>query len=201
MSDQLTSLTPEQGQVLLRLARQTLNKKLGRSQTSKEKDTGFDTRLDDPALQQSSGVFVTLKINSNLRGCIGTLSGHAPLVQEVRTYALHAAFDDPRFGPLTAEELERVTIEVSVLTQPQPLEYEDVQDLKDKLRPGVDGVTIRKGFASATFLPQVWEQLPTTADFLSHLCIKAGLAADEWRHGGLEVETYQVQYFEEPHGS
>lgn len=201
MSDQLTSLTPEQGQVLLRLARQTLNKKLGRSQTAKESDAGLDTRLDDPELQQSSGVFVTLKINSNLRGCIGTLSGHDPLVQEVRTYALHAAFDDPRFSPLTAEELERVTIEVSVLTQPQPLVYEDVQDLKNKLRPGVDGVTIRKGFASATFLPQVWEQLPTTADFLSHLCLKAGLAADEWRHGGLEVETYQVQYFEEPHGS
>jgi AmmeMemoRadiSam system protein A len=193
-----TQLTAEQGQVLLRLARETLNQKFGRKASSEDGDA-LKARRDDSVLRESSGVFVTLKIDNNLRGCIGTLSGHEPLIQGVRTYALHAAFDDPRFRPLTSKELDRVIIEVSVLTPPQPLSYNDPEDLIAKLRPQVDGVTIRKGIASATFLPQVWEQLPTPKDFLTHLCLKAGLAADAWREDRLEVETYQVQYFEESH--
>lgn len=188
-------LTAEQGQTLLRLARQTLIEKFGRPGSEKEDD--LKAQLDDPALQRVSGVFVTLKIDKQLRGCIGTLSAHEPLSQGVRTFALHAAFDDPRFSPLSAAELAHVTIEVSVLTQPQPLAYDDAEDLVAKLRPDVDGVTIRKGVSSATFLPQVWEQLPGPEAFLSHLCMKAGMSADEWRKGRLEVETYQVQYFEE----
>jgi len=142
---------------------------------------------------------VTLKIGGDLRGCIGTLTGREPLVEGVATHALNAAFHDPRFGPLTAEELNRVTIEVSVLGEPQPLRYEGAADLIAKLRPHVDGVILRKGYASATFLPQVWEQLPKPEAFLSHLCLKAGLSGDAWRKGQLEVQTYQVQYFEESH--
>ena len=90
-------------------------------------------------------------------------------------------------------------IEVSILTEPLPLAYRDSQDLIRKLRVNVDGVIIRKGHASATFLPQVWEQLPRPENFLNHLCMKAGLPADAWKHSELEVLTYQVQYFEEKH--
>ncbi len=184
-------LTPDQGQVLLRLARNTLQHKLAGDKAIEE--------TDDPALQRRSGTFVTLKIAGNLRGCIGSLGASESLADGVRHYAIQAAFHDPRFQPLSKEELSQVTIEVSVLTDPRSLTYDDADDLIEKLRPHVDGVTLRKGFAQATFLPQVWEQLPRPEEFLSHLCMKAGLGAEAWRRGDLEIETYQVQYFEEPH--
>jgi AmmeMemoRadiSam system protein A len=193
-----SSLTPEQGCALVRLARDTLNSHFGRPAGAGAAQQAGPA-LDDPALQTRCGTFVTLKIGGNLRGCIGTLTGREPLVEGVRTHALNAAFHDPRFRPLTAAELERVAIEVSVLTEPRPLAYGGADDLIAKLRPQVDGVTIRQGYASATFLPQVWDQLPNPETFLSQLCLKAGLSADAWRQGRLEVETYQVQYFEEPH--
>ena len=88
-------------------------------------------------------------------------------------------------------------MEVSILTLPKPLEYDDAPDLIQKLRPKIDGVILRKGGASATFLPQVWDQLPDPEAFLSHLCAKAGLASNQWKKGDLEIQTYQVTYFEE----
>ena len=195
MPSKPSPLTQEQGRVLLSIARNTLNEHFG-SPAAADPKAGSPT---DPALQVPCGTFVTLKIGDDLRGCIGTLTGREPLLDGVRTHALNAAFHDPRFRPLTAEELGRVTIEVSVLTEPQPLIYDGADDLIAKLRPNVDGIILRKGYASATFLPQVWEQLPKPEAFLSHLCLKAGLSADAWRKGQLEVQTYQVQYFEEPH--
>jgi AmmeMemoRadiSam system protein A len=98
---------------------------------------------------------------------------------------------------LTDKELDQTEIEVSILTEPRPLEYQSRQDLTKKLRVKVDGVIIRKGHASATFLPQVWEQLPQPEEFLSHLCLKAGLPSDAWKDPEVEILTYQVQYFEE----
>ena len=88
-------------------------------------------------------------------------------------------------------------IEVSILTDPQPLSYGDADDLLKKLRPGVDGVILRSGPAGATFLPQVWDQLPNKEDFLGRLCMKAGMAADSWRTLHPEILTYQVQHFSE----
>jgi AmmeMemoRadiSam system protein A len=117
----------------------------------------------------------------------------------VKRNAVNAAFHDPRFPSLSAAELERTEIEVSILTEPLPLEYRDWRDLVQKLRVNADGVIIRKGHTSATFLPQVWEQLPQPEDFLAHLCLKAGLLRDAWKSSELEVLTYQVQYFEERH--
>jgi len=132
-----------------------------------------------------------------LRGCIGSLVALEPLVDGVRRNAMNAAFQDPRFSPLTVDELNELDIEVSVLTDPAPLEYKDGADLLAKLRPNIDGVIIRQGHAAATFLPQVWDQLPEPADFLAHLCRKAGLPMDAWQQGNLVVSTYQVQYFSE----
>jgi AmmeMemoRadiSam system protein A len=143
------------------------------------------------------GTFVTLKINHRLRGCIGSLSANASLAEGVRDNVLNAAFHDPRFSPLTATELDAVQIEVSVLSEPAALDYTDAGDLLSKLKPGIDGVILKKGYASATFLPQVWEQLPQPEAFLSNLCMKAGLSADRWRQGDLTVQVYQVQYFQE----
>jgi len=189
-------LAPEKGQVLVKLARSTLMEKFGLPLPPSEADR-MRSALSDASFQARCGTFVTLKHKGKLRGCIGSLSASDPLAEGVRRNAINAAFHDPRFSPLTEKELGQVEIEVSVLTEPQPLAFRDPEDLLRKLRANVDGVIIRQGHASATFLPQVWEQLPKKEDFLSHLCLKAGLPRDAWKRGKLEVSTYQVQYFEE----
>lgn len=197
-SHEATPLDQSQGRALLLLARHTLLERFNRQMPESQKSQ-MESRLADPPLQEPCGTFVTLKIGGQLRGCIGSLAGTESIVDNVRSNTVNAAFHDPRFRVLTAQELDRVMIEVSVLTEPKPLDYTDAEDLTAKLRPGIDGVTIRKGMASATFLPQVWRQLPNVDAFLSQLCMKAGLAANAWRRERLDVETYQVQYFEEHH--
>jgi hypothetical protein len=189
------TIDDELGKILLKTARQTIADQLGLEVgPEKKSDTGsYPSELDSPR-----GTFVTLKINNQLRGCIGNLTPETPVLQGVKNNAINAAFHDPRFSPLSKEEFGKVQIEVSLLTQPEPLEYRDAADLLDKLRPHVDGVIIQKGPYSATFLPQVWEQLPEKQAFLQQLCMKAGLSANAWQRGDLKVLTYQVQYFEEP---
>ena len=190
--EEVKTLTEEQGQYLVKVARKTIeNALLGRG----EKETE-DKNL--PAVfHERRGTFVTLTEDGNLRGCIGHIIPRESIIEGVRINAINAAFRDPRFRPLSPDELDKIKIEVSILTEPKPLKYKDAQDLLNKLRPGIDGVIIKKGFHEATFLPQVWEQLPRKEDFLTHLCLKAGLDADAWRRGDLEVSTYQVQAFEE----
>jgi AmmeMemoRadiSam system protein B/AmmeMemoRadiSam system protein A len=189
-------VSPEQGQALVRLARQTIGERLGQpvARTTSEK---LAMALADPAFQAKRGVFVTLHKQGQLRGCIGSLTGYRPIAEGVREHALNAAFNDYRFAPVTSDELPDLEIEVSILSEPMPLNYHDGAELLTLLRPGVDGVIIRLGGSSATFLPQVWDQLPDPAAFLSHLCQKAGLSAQEWRQGRLGVLTYQVRYFVE----
>ena len=189
-------LSEAQGRLLTALARHTIARELG-LRHHQEDDRELQEALVNDDLKRHCGTFVTLKIDNRLRGCIGNLDSRDSIVEAVRRNAVNAAFHDPRFSPLTPDELERTDIEVSVLTDPRPLVYADAEDLISKLRVNIDGLIIRKGGASATFLPQVWEQLPRPEDFLTHLCMKAGLSANAWRHGDLSVQTYQVQYFEE----
>jgi len=186
-----------EGQALVTLARQVIAQRLGRPVAEAEQQA-LAQQLRAPSLQQRCGTFVTLKIHGELRGCIGSLIGTDSIVEGVRENAVNAAFGDPRFPPLESSEFDAVEIEVSVLTEPQRLDYTDADDLIAKLRPGVDGLIIRQGLAGATFLPQVWEQLPDPRNFLAHLCLKAGLAMDAWQRGKLTVMTYRVQYFSEP---
>jgi AmmeMemoRadiSam system protein A len=188
--------TEEQGRILLKLARQTICRKLGLA-TDEAEDRALAEELQDDMFWQRCGVFVTLQINGQLRGCIGSLTGADAVQDGVKKNAICAAFNDARFRPLAADECDRIAIEISILSEPQPLAYKDGDDLLAKLRPQVDGVIIRKGFYGATFLPQVWDQLPHKDDFLSRLCMKAGLPADIWRREKLNVETYQVQHFHE----
>lgn len=187
-------LTEQHGTVLITLARQTIAEQLGLRPTPR---LSADL-LADPALQARRAVFVTLNKRGQLRGCIGSLAGVESIVDGVRRHALNAAFHDHRFAPVSTEEIEELKIDVSVLTEPEPLAYQDADDLAAKLRPGIDGVILRDpSGASATFLPQVWEQLPEAEDFLCHLCRKAGLLPHAWRRQHLAVHTYQVQYFKE----
>ena len=131
-----------------------------------------------------------------LRGCIGSLEARRPLREDVEANAVAAALHDPRFPPLTARELDDVVVEVSVLSAPAVLPAADEAELLTRLRPGVDGVILSAPGHRATFLPQVWEQLPDPADFLAHLRRKAGLPAGGWGRG-LEIETYTVTAWQE----
>lgn len=196
MADSIVQLTEEQGAILLKLARRTLEEQLGNPPDRRESEALAAT-LQGPCFQENRGTFVCLKLDGQLRGCIGSLVDDGSIAEGVRRNAVNAAFQDPRFLPLSASELERVRIEVSVLTAPRLLEYRDGAELKAKLRPHVDGVIVRRGLASATFLPQVWEQLPQPAAFLEHLCRKAGLPPDAWQDSPLTVLTYEVQAFSE----
>lgn len=188
--------TEQQGGRLLKLARMSIAEKLGIEMD--EKDQIFlKKEFAGAPFQKKRGVFVTLLIDGKLKGCIGNLEPEGTVVEGVRQNALNAAFEDPRFSPLRPEELERVQIEVSILTKPVPLEYTDKDDLLSGITPYSDGLIIGKGNKKATFLPQVWDQVSEPEEFLSHLCRKAGLPADQWKKGDLEVRVYRVESFEE----
>ncbi len=133
--------------------------------------------------------FVTLKINNNLRGCIGNLVPYKELYKGIIKNAYSAAFNDPRFLQLEESEFNYLEIEVSILTDPKKLDYLDSKDLLKKITKK-DGLILSKGCQSATFLPSVWEEISKKEDFLSYLCQKAGLDKNEWKKGELSVQTY-----------
>ncbi|OGT35777.1 MAG: hypothetical protein A2W28_01720 [Gammaproteobacteria bacterium RBG_16_51_14] len=126
-----------------------------------------------PVLQQTRAIFVTLKMNESLRGCIGTTEAVLPLISTVAENAYSAAFKDPRFTPLINDEFEKIRISISILTPIEPIAFRSDAELLQKLRPGTDGLIIECGSHRATFLPTVWESLPRADDFLRHLKIKA----------------------------
>lgn len=186
-------LTPGEQNILLRLAREAIERGV-----KGEKLPPLDEVSLSQHLREQGASFVTLTIRGQLRGCIGALEAYQPLVEDVREHAVAAALEDPRFPPVNEDELNRINIEVSRLTQPVPLEYKDADDLLSKLRPHVDGVILRDGFRRATFLPQVWEKIPNPAEFMDNLCYKMGVNHDLWRNQHLEVYIYQVEEFHEP---
>lgn len=180
-------LPEDAGRVLLPMARAAIAEELGSPHV----------RRDHPAwLDRPGAAFVTLTLDGQLRGCIGTLEAHRPLGEDVRANARNAAFEDPRFLPLGEEELDDVRIEVSVLSAPRPLDVTSEDQAVRVLRPGVDGVVLRSGRHRATFLPQVWEQLPDPHDFLAHLRRKAGLRPDHW-DADTQLSVYTVRAWEE----
>lgn len=146
------------------------------------------TVSDAPWLHQPGATFVTLTRHGNLRGCIGALEAYRPLREDVCQNALAAAFHDPRFPPLENRELVDLKVEVSLLSSQQPISFTDEQDALGQLRPNVDGVVLECGSCRSTFLPQVWEQLPTPRVFMAHLKRKAGLAENFWSP---EVRLYR----------
>ena len=150
-----------------------------------------------PVLRADGASFVTLTVDGVLRGCIGALEAFQPLAEDVQEHAVAAALQDFRFPNVQPQELPRIQIEISVLTPRIPLEYHGPGDLVEKLKPGIDGVVLQDGFRKATFLPQVWEKLPDTESFLSHLCAKMGAQPDLWRTKPLQVSIYHVQEFHE----
>jgi AmmeMemoRadiSam system protein A len=185
-------LTEEEGRYLLSVARKNIELDLFNQNDRSPIESNVSSKFSE-----KRGTFVTLTIKGNLRGCIGHITPQESLIEGIRINSFNAAFRDPRFSPLSKKEWPKVKIEISILADPKPLPYSNSDDLLNKLRPDVDGVILKKGFYQATFLPQVWEQLPDKEEFLSHLCMKANLDEDAWKKERLEVSTYQVQAFEE----
>ena len=153
--------------------------------------------LSTGAFAVRRGVFVTLTRHGELRGCIGNLAAVQPLSQAVVENARRAAVHDPRFAPVRPREVDELKIEISVLSDPQPLSFSSPEDLVRKLTAGVDGVVLHIAAGTATYLPQVWEQLPDKIEFLDTLAEKAGGRAGDWRAAGTRVETYRVESFAE----
>ncbi|MGB9592339.1 MAG: AmmeMemoRadiSam system protein A, partial [Candidatus Kryptoniota bacterium] len=157
-------LTEEEKHYLLKVARQALEEYFG---ISSQEQLPPPT----PKLLQPGATFVTLTIDGQLRGCIGTLEAYQPLIEDVKEHAIAAAVQDYRFPPLTAKELPYIKIEISRLTKPERLHYQHPLDLAQRIRPGIDGVVLQWRGRRATFLPQVWEKIPSPEEFLDHLCM------------------------------
>jgi uncharacterized protein len=185
-------LTPEEKKTLLQEARAALEQGV-----RGEKLAPLNLESLPARLREEGASFITLTIHGDLRGCIGALEPYQPLAEDVREHAVAAALEDPRFPPVRPEELDKIEVEISRLTVPERLAYNNADDLLAKLRPQVDGVILRDGFRRATFLPQVWEKIPDKSEFLDNLCYKMGAAPDTWRRKVLEVLTYQVEEFHE----
>lgn len=145
-------------------------------------------------LQQAGASFVTLKKQGELRGCIGTLEAYQPLVKDVAHNAYAAAFSDPRFLPLSGDELDGLEIHISVLTPAVPMTFDSEADLLSQIRPGIDGLILEEDHLRGTFLPSVWESLPDAKSFLQHLKQKAGLPAHYWSPH-IRISRYTTESF------
>lgn len=145
-------------------------------------------------LMQKRATFVTLTIGGRLRGCIGMLEACRPLAEDVAENARAAAFEDPRFPPLTLPELAKLEIHISILSPSEEMVFSSESDLLRQIRPGVDGLILQAGFRRGTFLPSVWAELPEKELFLTHLKLKAGLPADYWSDT-LRVFRYTTDCF------
>jgi AmmeMemoRadiSam system protein A len=189
------SFTAAERKFVLDLARRTLQSVTSAAGTLPE----VAEQDVPPKLAEKRACFVTLTKDGSLRGCIGHLTAQAPLYQAVIENARNAGLRDPRFPPVETSELDRLRIEISVLTEPQPLAFSSSEDLLGKLHPGEDGVLLHIGPRTATFLPQVWAQIPDKARFLEHLSQKAGCEPSAWRGKDVSVSIYHVECFEEEH--
>jgi AmmeMemoRadiSam system protein A len=155
-----------------------------------------DPSLMEENLQGRAAVFVTLTRSGELRGCVGSLQAVEPLAQAVATSAFNAAFRDRRFGQLRGEELDAIRIEISVLSEMEPIDADSRRALLDSLQPGVDGLLLEDGGYRSTFLPKVWEKISSAEEFLQQLLLKAGLGAGHWSNS-LRFHRYHTFTFAE----
>lgn len=178
---------PEPGTTLLILARNAIAARLGLP----EQPIAIPADLNEPG-----ATFVTLTRDGQLRGCIGSLQAWRALSTDIQENARAAAFSDPRFKPLTSGEMKCIRVEVSLLSPAQPIVFTSEADALGQLRPGIDGIILSAGHHRATFLPQVWDQLPDPVQFMAHLKQKAGLHAAYWGDD-IRLERYTVEKWRE----
>ena len=179
-----------QKQTLLQLAKSSIKHGLETGQPLSVNLSEYDSELTE-----QGACFVTLKINDDLRGCIGSLEAYRALVEDVADNAFAAAFRDPRFPRLSDAEYDQLQYHISVLDKPQPMQFTSEQELLEQIRPGVDGLVLHDKHNRGTFLPSVWESLPDKESFLQHLKLKAGLSPNYWSDT-VKVERYTVEDIE-----
>lgn len=176
---------------LLQIARESIHTGL---------ETGRPHSVDLNALtknlQARRATFVTLHMENELRGCIGTIMAEQALATDTAQRAFSAAFQDYRFSPVQGYELDLLEISVSVLSPPEPMEFENESDLLSEIQPGVDGLIIEEDYNKGVFLPSVWESLPDKQHFLDHLKRKAGLPMNYWSDN-IKVSRFYTEYFSE----
>jgi len=179
-------LTEKEKKQLLKIARDTLEARLSGKKF-------FLPEIKNPLLEEKRGVFVTLKKNGRLRGCIGYIQPVEPLAKAVSKMAVQSAAADPRFSPVTHDELKEITIEISALTV--PVKIRDAEEIA----MGRDGVIVKKGWSQGVFLPQVAEETGwSKEEFMDNLCMhKAGLPRDAWKNSSTEIYTFQAEVFSE----
>jgi uncharacterized protein len=171
-----TPLLSSQAQsILLNLARKAIEYGLHYGNSLPINPSEFSEELRPP-----TAVFVTLAVNDQLRGCIGTLDPVNPLVVAVVKNAHASAFSDPRFTPITSVELQQLDVHISVLSTLEPMSFTSELDLLQQVRPGIDGLLLEEGYHRGTLLPSVWQDIPQKTEFLRRLKLKAGLAASYW---------------------
>ena len=178
------------GNYLVELSKETIKYFLDTGKTM-VKPEDYPIELDEEL-----GVFVTLNKNNNLRGCIGYAEPVKPAIDATMDVALSAAFNDPRFPPLSPEEFDELDFEVTVLTKPEMIIVAHPDQYFDEIEIGRDGLIIQKGYAKGLLLPQVaTENAFTTEEFLEHTCMKAGISADSWMDESCDVFKFQGQIF------
>jgi len=193
-SSKAKPITAEQQDYLLNLARQSIEASMAGFEATVERLITHESI--SKTLSFDAATFVTLKKNHQLRGCIGSLEAHQSLPRDVVKNARAAALYDSRFPPVNDSELGEIDIEISVLSPPERIDFDSTQALFELLQPNLDGVIIKYGTHSATFLPQVWSKLPEKSQFFAHLKRKAGLS-DDIETTELEVFRYRVDHFAE----
>ncbi|MFA5099225.1 MAG: AmmeMemoRadiSam system protein A [Candidatus Paceibacterota bacterium] len=149
-------------------------------------------KFNNPEFQKKAATFVTLKINGQLRGCVGNLEPYENLAESIVRNTRSSAFSDDRFPPVSIEELKKIKIELSIISDKKTINFRNPDELLNKIRPGVDGIIISYKNYSATFLPQVWQEIKSKRMFLCKLCEKAGLNPKDWQKLPIRVEVYQI---------
>lgn len=177
----------EAASTLLPIARASIAGQLGKTHPADE---------NADWLRAPGASFITLNLQKKLRGCIGSLKAHRPLLDDIKANALAAAFKDPRFKPLTIDEYDHIEVEISLLSPLTALHFTDETAALAQLRPHVHGVIFEYGHHRSTYLPQVWDSFPDPAMFLATLRQKAGLPPNFWEPG-VKLHTYTVTKFSE----
>ncbi|NPA52327.1 MAG: AmmeMemoRadiSam system protein A [Aquificae bacterium] len=185
----VNQITDEEGYYLLSLAEKAIHDYVTEHKVYEPEEIKYENA------KKLGASFVTLEKKGQLRGCIGSIIPYRPLYKDVIENAIAAATKDPRFPPVTPEELKDIDVKLSILSYPERIIYRDYKDLLEKIEPFKDGLIIKYGNHQATFLPDVWHQIPDKELFLSNLCYKAGLPPDFWKTGLLEVYRYRTKTF------
>jgi AmmeMemoRadiSam system protein A len=185
-------LSSSEAELLLRLARATLDHIVAGGSMPRLDPNSLSSRLTE-----NRACFVTLRNQGELRGCVGSVVASKPLFEGAMDSVRGAARRDRRFQPVTADELENIHIELSILTEPVRLNYDSPKALLEMLQPHRHGVLLRIGARTATFLPKVWDDIPDKQEFLARLCAKAGFDPRAWREKNAIICVYEAEVIEE----